>query len=175
IAEGGPGRLTMEAVAARSGVGKPTIYRHWANAQELAMAALMEAPSAPAPVSAAQAAPASPLAALGALLEETARRLASRQGRQMAVMLASAEQDGELFKAFRNHVLLDGRRRGRALLFAAVEAGEARRDLDHELALDMVFGAIFMRVLLSHAPLEEGVGVGALGLLTSGAGAGRFD
>ena len=34
--------VTVEAVAARAGVGKPTIYRYWSNAQELAMAAVME-------------------------------------------------------------------------------------------------------------------------------------
>ena len=34
----GFGRLSIEAVAARSGVGKPTLYRNWANAQELALA-----------------------------------------------------------------------------------------------------------------------------------------
>nr|WP_223843416.1 TetR family transcriptional regulator [Sinorhizobium fredii] len=34
-------QITTEAVAAKSGVGKPTIYRQWANASELAMAALM--------------------------------------------------------------------------------------------------------------------------------------
>jgi AcrR family transcriptional regulator len=27
LAEGGPGALTMEAVASRAGVGKPTVYR----------------------------------------------------------------------------------------------------------------------------------------------------
>ena len=37
----GFGRLTIEAVAAASGTGKPTLYRHWANAQELTMEALI--------------------------------------------------------------------------------------------------------------------------------------
>ena len=37
----GFGRLTIEAVATASGTGKPTIYRHWANATELAMEALI--------------------------------------------------------------------------------------------------------------------------------------
>jgi len=37
----GFGRLTVETVSARSRVGKPTIYRYWANASEIAMAALM--------------------------------------------------------------------------------------------------------------------------------------
>ena len=37
----GVGRLTVERVALEAGVGKPTIYRNWANAHELAMAAFM--------------------------------------------------------------------------------------------------------------------------------------
>ena len=33
--DGGVGAVTLDAVAARSGVAKTTIYRHWANRQEL--------------------------------------------------------------------------------------------------------------------------------------------
>ena len=57
LMELGFGRLTIDAVAARSGVGKPTIYRNWANASELAMAALMESQ------------PTEPVQATGALSE----------------------------------------------------------------------------------------------------------
>jgi AcrR family transcriptional regulator len=42
LAEGGLSSVTIEGIAARAGVGKPTIYRSWPNAQAVAMAALME-------------------------------------------------------------------------------------------------------------------------------------
>lgn len=164
LAEGGPARLTVEAVAARAGVGKPTIYRHWANAQELAMAALLAEPET------GPAASRPGLSALTALLEETARRLSSREGRQSALLLASAEQDGELFKAFRNRVILDGRRAARGHLEAAAARGEIQRDLDLDLALDMVFGALFLRMLAGHAPLAPGLGAAAVRMLAEGAG-----
>src|SRR5215471_3086980 len=42
LAEGGLSSVTIEGIAARAGVGKPTIYRTWPNAHAVAMAALME-------------------------------------------------------------------------------------------------------------------------------------
>ncbi|WP_074854895.1 TetR/AcrR family transcriptional regulator [Thioclava dalianensis] len=44
----GFGRLSIDAVAATSGVSKPTIYRNWANAGEPAMATLMADPDSQA-------------------------------------------------------------------------------------------------------------------------------
>lgn len=164
LAEQGPARLTVEAAAARAGVGKPTIYRHWANAQELAMAALME--TAPAPPAGA---PPAGLAALGALLAGTAERLASREGRQAAQMLAAADPGSEIFRAFRNRALLDGRRRARAHLLEAMAAGEARADLDADLALDLLFGALWLRVLLGQAPPGPDFAAAALRLALEGA------
>src|SRR5262245_12559714 len=40
--EGGPGAVTMEAVAERAGVGKPTVYRAFPDRHALTMAALMD-------------------------------------------------------------------------------------------------------------------------------------
>src|SRR5579864_9001228 len=42
LAEGGLSSVTIEGIADRAGVGKPTIYRTWPNANAVAMAALME-------------------------------------------------------------------------------------------------------------------------------------
>jgi AcrR family transcriptional regulator len=42
LEQGGLPAVTMEGVAARARVGKPTVYRHFSNRHELAMAALMQ-------------------------------------------------------------------------------------------------------------------------------------
>ena len=42
LAEGGVHQLTVEGVAARSGVAKTTIYRRWRSRDELALAVLLD-------------------------------------------------------------------------------------------------------------------------------------
>ena len=149
--QAGPTRLTVEGVAQRAGVGKPTIYRYWSNAQELAMAVFMDRDQSDPAV---DHAPES-ISDLYALIRETVRRLDSKRGRQMALMLASAEQDSELFKAFSNRVILDGRKQGAKILKSAIKQGEIAPDTDVDLSLDLIFGIIFLRLLLDHAPLGD--------------------
>lgn len=151
--EAGPLRVTVEAVAARAGVGKPTIYRYWSNAQELSMTALMDG----APENAGDPAPVEDgaIEALTAQVASVVRRFASQRGRQAALLMATAEADSELAKAFRNRVILSSRNDGRALLERAIEEGEMRDDFSIETALDLIYGPIFYRLLAGHAPLDE--------------------
>src|SRR5262245_15371379 len=142
--------VTMEGIAARAGVGKPTIYRTWPNAQAVAMAALMEA--GPGPVSAGESR--SPLHALKRQLRAVAEVFAARTGRNVAFMLAAAERDSEFAKLFRNHFILERRREGRELLEQAIRRKELRRDLDLEVVLDLIYAPIFYRLLVGHAPLD---------------------
>ena len=165
IEEQGPARLTVEGVASRAGVGKPTIYRHWANAQELAMAAFVDLPD-PHPAGTGEG---STLDDLRTLLQDLVARLDSRRGRQMALMLAGAEPESELFKAFSNRVMMDGRRRGADILDAVKARGEIRSDIDTGLCLDLIFGAIFLRLLLDHAPLGNTLADEAIALVLNGA------
>lgn len=148
--EAGLGGVTMEAVAERAGVGKPTVYRWWPNRHAVAMAALMHAPQAAPARSRAR----SPLRALRAQLLAVCDTLASRQGRSVTAMIASADPDTEIAKAFRHHFVLERRNEGRVLLSAAIAAGELRGDADLETALDQLYGALFFRVLLGHAPVD---------------------
>lgn len=165
IEELGPSRLTVEGVASRAGVGKPTIYRHWANAQELSMAVFVDLPDPQARGTDET----SSLDDLRTLLKDMIARLDSRRGRQMALMLAGAEPESELFKAFSNHVMMDGRRRGAAILDAVKARGEIRDDVDTGLCLDLIFGAVFLRLLLDHAPLGDALADDAIALVLKGA------
>jgi AcrR family transcriptional regulator len=148
--EVGPAGVTIEGVAARAGVGKPTVYRLWPNAQAVVMAALMESPAA-----AVRPARGSAVVALRRQTREVVATFASRTGRSVTLMLAAAEAETELAKAFRHHFILARRNEGRRLLEAAMANRELRRDLDIETALDLVYGPIFFRVLVGHGALDD--------------------
>ena len=148
--EGGITAVTMEGIAARAGVGKPTIYRSWPNAHAVAMAALMAVQGSPPK-------PARARSAVGELklqLRDVAAVFASRMGRQVAIMVASAASETELSKSFRNHFILMRREEGRAIINRAIAQGEIRRNISVDIALDMIYGPVFYRLLMGHGPLD---------------------
>jgi AcrR family transcriptional regulator len=149
LAEGGPGAVTMEGVAARAGVGKPTVYRWWPDRHAVAMAALMEGEAERAPGRARSA-----LEALRLQLRTIAERFATPTGRHVASMIAASDGETEFSKAFRNHFVLARRAEGRAFLEQAMREGAVRRDIDVEAALDLLYGPLVFRLLMGHAPLD---------------------
>ena len=151
----GLGRLTIEGVAAESGVGKPTIYRTWSNAQELAMAAFMAQPEVDTAAPRARTVRAAWVAQLTAVI----RTLATNRGRQITLTMASADPDSELAKAFRHQVILKSREAGRLLIELAVQGQEMRAATDVETVLDMVYGPLFFRLLAGHLPLSAAFAV----------------
>jgi AcrR family transcriptional regulator len=143
----GLGAVTVEAVAARAQVGKPTIYRYFANAQELTLAALVaDAPDTEV------AATANAVADLVRQINRVAQAFATPRGRQAAMMIASADAESETGKALRSQVLLRSREEGRAILERAAYEGRLRPDADREVVLDMLYGSVFYRLLLRQAP-----------------------
>ncbi|CAN7510280.1 TetR/AcrR family transcriptional regulator [Rhizobium sp. LjRoot254] len=150
----GLGRLTIEAVAERARVGKPTIYRYWKNAQELAMAALMAGQPS---VKAAEPKGASKQR-LQRQMENLLNIFASTRGRQIALTMAAADPDSEMAKAFRTRVMLEQREEGRAILASAERNGEIKLDTDIETILDMLYAPVFYRLLVGHLPLNPEFG-----------------
>jgi len=140
----------MEAVAARAGVGKPTVYRWWPDRHAVTMAALMASGDEAQP----SRRPRSMRDGLRLQLRAIVDRFSTPVGRHVTALLAASDPDSELAKAFRNHFVLARRDEGRELLRQAIAAGEVRRDIDIEVAVDLLYGAIFFRLLLGHAPLD---------------------
>ncbi len=149
----GLGRLTIERVAAEAGVGKPTIYRTWTNAQELAMAAFMAQPAD------AGAAPALTLGARG--VGRPPRLGDPRRSPQPRPADHADDGRGRPRQRARQGVPEPGdpeEPRGRpALIERAVQGGEMRAAADVETVLDMVYGPLFFRLLAGHLPLSAGV------------------
>ncbi|PYB73274.1 TetR/AcrR family transcriptional regulator [Rhizobium wuzhouense] len=145
----GFGRLTIEAVVAKSGISKPTLYRNWANASELAMAALM--PDQDLQVDKTR----SDLAgSLRGQMHSLVTVFATTRGRQIALALAASDPESEMTKAFRNRVILSSREAGRRLMDDAVARGEIAAPAEIETLLDMIYAPVFYRLLVGHLPLD---------------------
>jgi AcrR family transcriptional regulator len=166
LMDDGFGRLTIEAVAARAGVGKPTIYRYWNNAQELAMAAFLARPD----VEPAAALHVSARDGLKAHMRSVVAAFATSRGRQITLTMASSDPDSELAKAFRTQIILKSRETGRALLEAGERSGELGMGGRMEAVLDMIYGPIFYRLLAGHAPLDDGFSDGIVDIIFDGIG-----
>jgi AcrR family transcriptional regulator len=138
IEEAGVAGLTIEAVAARAGVGKTTIYRRWANKEALivdALATLKE--------------PIPPLAGASArddliTLTSAMRPTGDRRFDCAWNVLGGAVKHPELVRRFRQDVLEPRREVVRGVLRRGVASGEFRGDLDIQVALAVIFGAMAM-------------------------------
>lgn len=166
LQEGGLAAVTMEGIAQRAGVGKPTIYRTWANRYEVAMAALIDA----APQASASRARSAPLEALRHQLRQMTALFDSALGRGVATMLTAADAESEVARAFRNRFITARRDEGRVLLNAAVLMGDLRGAFDPEIALDLIYGPFFYRLLMGHGGLGKGYADAIVDSLVDGIG-----
>src|SRR6266705_5646210 len=143
--------LRMESVAARAGVGKATVYRWWPNKAEHVIAAVCSAvekelrfPST-GPV----------LESIHKQMRRWAVIFRSPLGQVVATVIGAGQSDPEILQAFRSHWVEPRRVEARKLLQQSIKKGEIRADLDPDTVLDMLYGPLYLRLLLKHAPLDE--------------------
>jgi AcrR family transcriptional regulator len=147
LAEQGLEGLSVEAVAARAGVGKATIYRRWPSRDEMIAAAF-------ASVNADIAAPDSGdmRSDLVALLGEFQRAtLRSVPAAMMPRLIAAVLTRPELLQPFLANALAPRRAALLEALARARARGELRADADLELAFGMIVGSVFQTALLGQA------------------------
>jgi AcrR family transcriptional regulator len=154
LAEGGVAQLTVERVAARSGVAKSTIYRRWRDKHELALAVLIDM------VETVVATPDldDTRAELIAFVDASVKILGSTlMGRVMQGLVSDLAADPALALAFQERVVEVRLAELRRLLERGIERGDVRPEADFELANELLFGPVYYRLLLSGAPLAQGL------------------
>jgi AcrR family transcriptional regulator len=146
----GPRAVTVDQIAAAAGVGKQTIYRWWPSKSSVIMDALIELTD-PDPGDL----PDSTYETLRLQMHRVAAMFASRNGDLIRELVADAQGDPALAKDFRNRFFAHRRARGAATLERGIASGELRPDLDIEDALDVIYGPLWLRLLVGHRPLSQ--------------------
>ena len=165
LAEHGYPQLTIEGVAARAGVGKQTIYRWWPSRAALVLEAYLAGSEAIPPPPHHD----SVHADVRALLVWLSRVLAEPiGGRVLAGLVGDMQHDHELAERYRRDVVPARRSRMLAALERGRDRGEIRADGDLEVAVDTLHGAVFYRLLLSGAPLDEAFAADVAGQVLDG-------
>jgi AcrR family transcriptional regulator len=144
-------RMSIEAVAELSGVGKATIYRWWPSKGALALDAYLEDMRARVVVPDTG----SGRRDLVQHAESVVRFYGGKEGRVFAQFMAEAQSDPQLAEAFRNRFLAHRRAAVKTIWRRGVDRGEFRDDVDADLAMDMIFAPIVYRMLAGHAPLSK--------------------
>jgi len=144
--------VSMDAVAARAGVSKATIYRWWPTKETLALDALyQEWAAVPPPRNTGTL-----RGDLISLLRPWARIAGQRPyGRVIAALVTEAHTDPEFARQYRSRFVEPRRDQARAIFRRAIERGEIPASTNTEVALDLLYGPVYHRLLHGHAPLND--------------------
>jgi AcrR family transcriptional regulator len=143
--------LTMEEVAKRAKVGKPTLYKWWPSKAALILAMFQE--RLVGKLEAPQTKTAE--AAIRFKMRRLSREFNGLFGKVMADLIAEGQSDPSILKElYERHIS-----HRRVAIIADVErgkaAGEFAPDTNPELLIDAIIGPIYYRMLLRSAPLTE--------------------
>ena len=148
VAHSGLTHLSMDAVAAKAGVSKATIYRRWPSKEALVVDAWRTL-IAPAETPDTGSLRGDVEVILGTLLD----KVGDPGFDVLSQVMAAARTDHALAEALREYVATR-RRPLRTVLERAVERGELSEDLELDVVQDALVGPLFYRLLLSHGPLD---------------------
>ena len=152
---------SIEEIAKASGVSKHTIYRWWPSKGAVLLDALVEqarreAGTAPAGVLAAD---------LETFLAATFRA-AEGAAPLLRSAMAEAQRDPQAAEGMRQFTAAR-REELRRVLTAGQSRGELPRNPDLDLLIDQVYGLLWYRILIGHAPLTADVAARLARALTS--------
>lgn len=167
LAEAGYLGLTIDRVASRAGVGRPTVYRRWPSKAALVMGALGES-----------AADREPAPDTGNLRDDllAIRRLQlslldSPEGRLVLPGLtADVLEQSDLHPRFRERYVKPWRDLIRAAVERAAQRGELRPGVDARMVADLLTGPLVFRVIFAQEEVDEGALDPAMDVVLAGLG-----
>ncbi len=164
LAEVGYEELTVEAVARRAGVHKTTVYRRWPTKPDLVADAarersvqLVEVPDT-----------GSLRGDLTALARAVAANIGSEVGSAMTKTLVAAAATSPSVAEVTHAFWAERLRLTGEIVERAIGRGELPADVDANLVIESLVGALYVRLLLTGEPLDGDVADQVAGAVASG-------
>jgi AcrR family transcriptional regulator len=152
LVERGYAGVTIEGIAARAGVAKQTIYRWWPSKFEILMDTFLEDAAGALKIPDTGTVEGD----LRAHLRQLARFLSAEPaGRVMLALIGQSQHDADMARAFQQRFGDERRALDRTILQRGAARGDLRPDTDLDLVIDLIYGPVYHRVLLTGLPVDD--------------------
>jgi AcrR family transcriptional regulator len=143
--------LTMEAIAKRAKVGKPTLYKWWPSKAALVFAVFHER------VAVVSKIPKSATAehAIRTKVRRLIHEFNGLFGKVIADLIAEGQSEPEILSELVEQHINARRTATAADIEEGKQKGEFDESVDAQLLIDAIFGPLYFRHLLRHAPLTQ--------------------
>jgi AcrR family transcriptional regulator len=172
LAEVGLDSFTMDDVVRRSGLSKSTLYRWWPSKGSLAFDAfrekireVAEAMDEFMPYEDRGRAEGELFTQVNGMMQLLAR---TDTGRTLADLIAEGRRDDRVLDSFRTDFLMPRRRRSREIIERELIRLGRPDAVPADVVLDLLYGAIYFRLLVGHAPLDEAFARQIVDFVTAG-------
>jgi len=143
--------VSIEAIAAKTGIAKTTIYRRWPNKAAVIMEGFLTELRPASFFPEAETA----LERIRLQMHVTAEAFRGRDGALVKALLAETQFDPDLAEVYRNKWTLPRRKLVIDMLEAAITQGALRPDIDIEGTVDLLYAPIYYRLLLGTGPISD--------------------
>ena len=143
--------VTADSIASRAGVSKATIYKWWPNKSLVALDAFLSRMQSAVATPDTGSAQRDFIEQLKSLL----RFFGTPYGRIYAQFMTEGQSDPAFLEEFRERFLKVRRAEVRVMWQRGVDRGDIRRDVDGDIAIDLIYGPIIFRLLTGHALLND--------------------
>ena len=148
----GYGRLSIEAVARRAGVGKTAIYRRWSNKLEMVLEIVSDVAGRSLPLPDTG----SLRGDLEILLMIVSRALEHRLASQIIPdLLAETARNPQIADTLQRALRTHQHAVGVKLVGQAVERGELPAGADPDVAVDLILGPLYWRLAIARTPITD--------------------
>ncbi|GFR56488.1 TetR family transcriptional regulator [Bacillus sp. CN2] len=143
--ENGFDAVTVDKIAERAKVSKATIYKWWSNKAAVIMDSFLSTATDRLPV------PDTGSTVQDILTHATnlARFLTSREGTVIKELIGAGQLDAKLAEEYRTRFFKPRRLQAKGLLEKGIQKGELRENLDIDVSIDLIYGPIFYRLLIT--------------------------
>ncbi|MEA5092786.1 putative HTH-type transcriptional regulator [bioreactor metagenome] len=153
LLEYGFGKVTVEKIAERAKVSKATIYKWWPNKAAVVMDGFLSATMSRLPTPDTG----SVIKDIVIQASNLANFLTTTEGKVITELIGEGQFDCKLAEAYRLRYFNPRRLDSRRILEKGMQRGELKKDLDLELCIDLIYGPLFYRLLVTNEKIDEDI------------------